>query len=62
VVTGGAGSSVVSGQGAIVVGRVEEVVVGVVVRLGVVDREVEVGGRVVAGPLPPLPVAKTISP
>jgi hypothetical protein len=56
VVWGGAGSGVV---GAVVVGRVDD---GVVVRAGVVGCDVVADGRVVAGPPPPLPVAKMMRP
>jgi hypothetical protein len=59
VVCDGAGSGVVSGGGAVVVGRVDD---GVVVRAGVVECDVVADGRVVAGPPPPLPVAKMMRP
>jgi hypothetical protein len=65
VYTGGAGSSVVSIGGSVVVGRIDD---GVVVPEGregwedVVDREVVVGGRVMVAPPPPLPVARTMRP
>lgn len=60
VLTGGAGShSVVSGGADVVVGRADD---GVVVRAGAVDDGVVVDGRVVAGALPPLPVARMIRP
>lgn len=59
VVCGGAGCSVVSGDGAVVVGTVDD---GVVVRAGVVECVVVADGRVVAGPPPPLPVAKMTRP
>jgi hypothetical protein len=59
VVTGGAGSGVVSGGGAVMVGGVDN---GVVVRAGAVDDGVIVDGRVVVGPPPPLLVARITRP
>jgi hypothetical protein len=58
VVTGGACSGVVSGDGDVVVGSADD---GVVVRVGVVECDVVVDGCVVAGPLP-LPEAKISRP
>lgn len=57
--TGGKGSVVVSAEGAVVVGSVDD---GVVVRAGAVDDDVIVDGRVVAGAPPPLLVARMTRP
>ena len=59
MVTGGAGSVVVSGGGDVVVGSVDD---GVVVRAGVLDEGVGIDGRVVAGAPPPLLVARMTRP